>query len=78
MAAFVPRVRREAGPAVDVTPAFAGMGSCVPTSIEHVTSGRKAGSSPRRKCEPGGISAEGRSKKWKSIPTSTSFGRASR
>jgi MFS family permease len=37
MAAFVPRVRREAGPAVDATPAFAGMGSCVPTSIEHVT-----------------------------------------
>ena len=36
---------REAGPAVDVTPAFAGMGSCVPTSIEHVTVARQAGSS---------------------------------
>jgi MFS family permease len=37
LAVLIPRrVRRESGEAVETQPAFAGMGSCVPTNIEHV------------------------------------------
>jgi EmrB/QacA subfamily drug resistance transporter len=45
-ALFIPHIRREWGAAPDAPPAFAGMGSCIPTNIEHVAVPEGGGAVP--------------------------------